>query len=76
MGLREIVRELNEKGVLTTRGGKWYAGPLNIYWKILFIRGLFVIRTIKLKIRNWLWYRKSSIILNNYIENYIKIGKQ
>jgi hypothetical protein len=38
IGLREIARELNEKGVPTTRGGKWYAGPLNIYWKILFIR--------------------------------------
>jgi hypothetical protein len=28
MGLREIARELNEKGVLTTRGGKWYAGTI------------------------------------------------
>jgi len=36
MRLREIASELNEKGVPTTRGGKWYAGSLNIYWKILF----------------------------------------
>ena len=28
MGLREIARELNEKGVPTTRGGKWYAGTI------------------------------------------------
>jgi len=27
MRLREIARELNEKGVPTTRSGKWYAGP-------------------------------------------------
>jgi len=26
MGLREIARELNEKGVPTARGGRWYAG--------------------------------------------------
>ena len=26
MGLREIARELNEKGVPTARGGKWYSG--------------------------------------------------
>jgi len=25
MGLREIARELNEKGIPTARGGKWYA---------------------------------------------------
>jgi len=31
MGLREIARKLNEKGVPTTRGGKWYAGPFNKY---------------------------------------------
>jgi len=28
MGLREIARELNKKGVPTTRGGKWYAGTI------------------------------------------------
>jgi len=28
MGLREIARELNEKGVPTTRGGKWYTGTI------------------------------------------------
>jgi hypothetical protein len=28
MGLREIVRELNKKGVPTTRGSKWYAGTI------------------------------------------------
>jgi len=28
MGLREIARELNEKGVPTTRGGRWYAGTV------------------------------------------------
>jgi len=28
MGLREIARELNEKGVPTARGGKWYAGTI------------------------------------------------
>jgi len=31
MGVREIARELNEKGVPTTGGGKWYAGTINIY---------------------------------------------
>lgn len=28
MGLREIARELNEKSVPTTRGGKWYTGTI------------------------------------------------
>ena len=28
MGLRKIARELNKKGVLITRGGKWYAGTI------------------------------------------------
>ena len=28
MGLREIARELNEKGIPTARGGKWYAGTI------------------------------------------------
>lgn len=28
MGLREIARELNEKGTPTARGGKWYAGTV------------------------------------------------
>jgi len=28
MGLRKIARELNKKGVPTTRGGKWYAGTI------------------------------------------------
>ena len=28
MGLREIVRELNKKGIPTPRGGKWYAGTI------------------------------------------------
>jgi hypothetical protein len=28
MGLKKITRELNEKGVPTTRGGKWYAGTI------------------------------------------------
>ena len=28
MGLREIARELNKKGVPTTGGGKWYAGTI------------------------------------------------
>jgi len=30
MGLREIARELNEKSLPITRGGKWYAGTINI----------------------------------------------
>jgi len=28
MGLREIARELNEKHIPTSRGGKWYAGTV------------------------------------------------
>ena len=28
MGLRETARELNKKGMPTTRGGKWYAGTI------------------------------------------------
>jgi len=28
MGLREIARELNKKGIPTARGGKWYAGTI------------------------------------------------
>lgn len=28
MGLREIARELNEQGVATARGGRWYAGTV------------------------------------------------
>jgi hypothetical protein len=28
MELREIARELNEKGVPTAGGGKWYAGTI------------------------------------------------
>jgi len=35
MGLREIARELNEKGVPTTRGGKWYTVTINIYQIII-----------------------------------------
>jgi len=31
MGLREIARELNEKGVPTARGGRWYAGIVKLY---------------------------------------------
>jgi len=28
MGLRKMSREINEKGVPTTRGSKWYAGTI------------------------------------------------
>jgi hypothetical protein len=38
MGLREIARELNEKAYLLQGAVSGMRGPLNIYWKILFIR--------------------------------------
>ena len=40
MGLREIVRELNEKGVPTTRGGKWYAGTIKYILENPLYRGI------------------------------------
>jgi len=37
MGLREIARELNKKGVPTTRGGKWFNSfKLNICIKNIY----------------------------------------
>jgi len=39
MELREVVRELNEKACLPPGVANGMLGPLNIYWKILFIRG-------------------------------------
>ena len=39
MGLREIARELNEKSVPTTRGGKWYAGTIKYILENPLYRG-------------------------------------
>ncbi len=40
MGLREIVRELNEKGITTARGGKWYAGTIKYILKNPLYKGI------------------------------------
>ena len=40
MGLREIARELNEKGVPTARGGKWYAGTIKYILENPLYRGM------------------------------------
>jgi len=39
MVVREIGRELNEKGVSTTRGGKWYAGTIKYILENLLYKG-------------------------------------
>jgi hypothetical protein len=43
-----------EKLYSASGGVNGTAGSLNIYWKIIFIRALLIIRIIKLRIRNWL----------------------
>jgi len=40
MGLREIVRELNEKGMPTARGGKWYDGTIKYILKNPLYKGI------------------------------------
>ena len=40
MELREIARELNKKGVTTSRGGKWYAGAIKYILENPLYRGI------------------------------------
>ncbi|MBU4350249.1 recombinase family protein [bacterium] len=49
MGLREIAKELNEKGVPTTRGGKWYAGTIKYILENPLCRGITHYKDNKVK---------------------------
>jgi len=40
MGLREIARELNEKGVPAARGSKWYAGTIKYILENTLYKGI------------------------------------
>jgi hypothetical protein len=52
MGLRKIARELNEKGVSTTRGGKWYAGTIKYILENLLYKGTIHYKENKVKNRD------------------------
>jgi len=49
MGLREIARELYEKGVPTTRGGKWYDGTIKYIRENHFYKGIAHYKENKIK---------------------------
>ena len=48
-GLREIARELNERGVPTARGGKWYAGTVRYILKNPLYKGVMQYKSVKSK---------------------------
>lgn len=52
MGLREIARQLNERGVPTARGGKWYAGTVKYILKNPIYKGMVHYNGIKVKNAN------------------------
>ena len=47
--LREVIRELNEKGVPTARGGKWYAGPIKYILENPLYKGMTHYKENKVK---------------------------
>jgi len=49
MGLREISRELNEKGIPTARGGKWYAGTIKYILENPLYKGMTHYKDNKVK---------------------------
>ena len=49
MGLREIARELNEKGIPTARGGKWYAGTIKYILENPLYKGIAHYKENKIK---------------------------
>ena len=49
MGLREIARELNEKGVPTARGGKWYAGTIKYILENPLYKGMVCYKENKME---------------------------
>jgi len=49
MGLREIARELNEKGIPTARGGKWYAGTIKYILENSLYKGMAHYKNTKVK---------------------------
>jgi len=49
MGLREIARELNKKGVPITRGGKWYAGTIKYILENPLYKGMTHYKDNKVK---------------------------
>ena len=49
MGLREIARELNEKGVPTTRGDKWHGRTIKYILENLLYRGIAHYKDSKVK---------------------------
>jgi len=49
MGLREIARELNKKGIPTARGGKWYAGTIKYILENPLYKGMAHYKENKVK---------------------------
>jgi site-specific DNA recombinase len=49
MGLREIARELNEKGIPTAIGGKWYAGTIKYILENSLYKGIAHYKENKVK---------------------------
>ena len=49
MRLREIARELNEKSVPTTRGGKWYDGTIKYILENPLYKGIAHYKENKIK---------------------------
>ena len=49
MGLREIARELNEKGVPTARGGKWHGRTIKYMLENPLYRGIVCYKDNKVK---------------------------
>ncbi|MEA3314195.1 MAG: recombinase family protein [Caldisericota bacterium] len=68
MGLREIARGLNEKGVPTARGGKWYAGTIKYILENPLYKGMAHYEENNLKkIRNFNSFRLNICIKNIYL---------
>ena len=49
MGLREIDRELNEKGTPTARGGKWHGKTIKYILENLLYKGIVLYKDNKVK---------------------------
>ena len=68
MGLREIVRELNEKAITTTKGGKWYAGTIKYILENPLYNGIAHYKENKIKNKD---LALVLIVLNTRIKNII-----